>query len=166
MTEKELLVVGKLFSTYAGKRTGYADINDDETAAVAHTAAKSAHVWKHLLVKKKEKEEPGYVDKRILKAVFGEDEEEKVDKKSAVKDELTDRVQSIMMKKKFSPAPEYKHLPPVEEEYGAAVPHQMACWLRKRGFKVPTDLTKKQRAELRECFDMIDNYGNESIDVH
>lgn len=35
-------------------------------------------------------------------------------------------------------------------------PFVVAQWLRKHGRSVPTELSKKQKTELRDCFNMID----------
>jgi len=44
-------------------------------------------------------------------------------------------------------------------------PFVVAQWLRKHGRSVPTELSKKQKTELRDCFNMIDADGSGAIDV-
>eukprot|EP00976_Prorocentrum_cordatum_P038990 793011-Prorocentrum_minimum.AAC.1 len=152
---KDEALVGNLFSAFADKRTGYADINDENVTAVAQTAAKSAHIWKNLL--KKKHENACQEDKRVMKVVFGDEVED--DQHNC--EDATEAIVAKAVKNRFK-TPTVQ-IP--EEEYSLVVSHDTASWLRKRGYKVPTDLTKKQKLELQECFELIDKDGNGHIDA-
>lgn len=45
------------------------------------------------------------------------------------------------------------------------IPRDVAMWLRKHNKAVPASLTKQQRLELKECFNMIDADGGGSLGV-
>eukprot|EP00959_Pyramimonas_sp_CCMP1952_P163751 3423422-Pyramimonas_sp.AAC.1 len=51
-SHSDSLRVGNKYSTFADKRTGFADIDDIDNAATARAAAKSAHEWKKQVERK------------------------------------------------------------------------------------------------------------------
>ena len=167
---RDSLPVGKLYAGFAAERTGLADVDVRENEAIAHTVAKSAFAWKSVAERTKvrnEHKEKGRT--RVLEILDSENNEEDEDDEvyalNVPRDELEEKVEHLLKLNGLA-----SRLAPsngaVEAASHSKVPHAMASWLRKRGYKVPSALSLKKRAELKECFELIDQDGSGHICVN
>uniref|UniRef100_A0A7S0QZ49 EF-hand domain-containing protein n=1 Tax=Pyramimonas obovata TaxID=1411642 RepID=A0A7S0QZ49_9CHLO len=159
---EDTLPVGKVFASFADERTGYADL-DDENSTAAHAAAKSAHTWKQILRKKKRVTR--IADGKLLKLLFGESDGEVEKPATDQFDEKVQRIATVHREISRKNSISTVTTEALQEEHTSNVSHAMTNWLKKRGYKVPSELNKKQKAELLECFNLIDRDGSGHIDL-
>jgi hypothetical protein len=112
--------LGGAYAMFADKPNGYAELDEKKMVETAHTVARSAYRWRQ--------KNGGLVE-------FSDDEEEEDQQ-----DEFMGKMQKLLQAKRVQEKKEK-----LEDENGvlSTVPFVVVQWLKKRGYKVPTELSKR-----------------------
>mmetsp|Transcript_10154 Transcript_10154/g.17456 ORF Transcript_10154/g.17456 Transcript_10154/m.17456 type:complete len:779 (+) Transcript_10154:151-2487(+) len=134
--------IGGAYAMFADKPNGYAELNGKKDVETARSVAHTANRWKQK-------------NGGLVEVSDNEEEEDQ-------QDEFMGKMQKLLQAKR-----QQENKEKLEDDNGvlSTVPFVVVQWLKKRGYKVPTELSKRQRAELEECFSMIDADGSGAIDV-
>eukprot|EP00959_Pyramimonas_sp_CCMP1952_P294842 6166597-Pyramimonas_sp.AAC.1 len=151
-------LVGSKFERLNNDETkGYADFTKEKQLVVSHAVAKTALAWK---TKKEHK-------KVMMETTVFSDQEHSDDEED---DAFTlSRLHTMVALKREAERTKDQADEQLAGDSPFAlnvkVPFSVLKWLKKRRFKVPSELSNRQKEELTDCFKLIDADGSGAIDV-